>query len=427
MNIYIKNFGTINEAQVCIGGLTVIAGENDTGKSTVGKILFSLVKAFSKIEDDLVEDRNTRIMSSLEFIYFSIRRSIALSSASDIRQLFLPPRFMEQIHVYGDEAIYERTTHIKQLYETKQIDNDLYESIKERLDSVKTVFNEHKDPKKAILGAVRKAFYSEFRGEIVNKLSNGNAEIQIKDGATLLLSMEWSKQELIKMELNDDISFDDSTYFESAVVLQFHQFIQNARTLFDMANSRNSGMMVPLHIKDLSRKLQDSMYTIGLESYLAPETLENIYGGKFYFDSDAHQFMLERNGYKYSSSNVASGIKNLGVFDILVNGGHLNSKTLTIIDEPEVNLHPDWQVKYAKLIVELVKSGANIIVTTHSPYIVESLYTYAEKMQLLPSFYLTEKDETGAKFIDVTRNLTKVIEKLSRPLELLHMEMDDGF
>ncbi|MBE9563561.1 MAG: AAA family ATPase, partial [Proteobacteria bacterium] len=36
----IKNVGLIKEASIKINGLTVIAGENDTGKSTVGKSLF---------------------------------------------------------------------------------------------------------------------------------------------------------------------------------------------------------------------------------------------------------------------------------------------------------------------------------------------------------------------------------------------------
>lgn len=45
MTIELQNIGMIKEVAVKIDGLTVIAGENDTGKSTVGKILMSLIKA----------------------------------------------------------------------------------------------------------------------------------------------------------------------------------------------------------------------------------------------------------------------------------------------------------------------------------------------------------------------------------------------
>ncbi|WP_187646864.1 hypothetical protein [Nitrosophilus labii] len=41
----IKNILAIKEANIKINGLTVIAGENDSGKSTVGKTLFALIKS----------------------------------------------------------------------------------------------------------------------------------------------------------------------------------------------------------------------------------------------------------------------------------------------------------------------------------------------------------------------------------------------
>ena len=45
MTLQLKNIGMIQEAAVNLNGLTVIAGENDTGKSTIGKIVFALIKA----------------------------------------------------------------------------------------------------------------------------------------------------------------------------------------------------------------------------------------------------------------------------------------------------------------------------------------------------------------------------------------------
>ncbi|MDE7317950.1 MAG: ATP-binding protein [Helicobacter sp.] len=41
----LENIGMLKKAQVDIGGLSVIAGENDEGKSTVGKALMALIKA----------------------------------------------------------------------------------------------------------------------------------------------------------------------------------------------------------------------------------------------------------------------------------------------------------------------------------------------------------------------------------------------
>ncbi|HFO2891335.1 TPA: AAA family ATPase, partial [Escherichia coli] len=63
MRVKVNNFGTISQADVSIGGLTVITGENDTGKSTIGKILFSMVKAISRYEEDLEEDKEVQVTS----------------------------------------------------------------------------------------------------------------------------------------------------------------------------------------------------------------------------------------------------------------------------------------------------------------------------------------------------------------------------
>lgn len=43
MELSIRDFAKIQQADIVIDGITVIAGENNTGKSTVGKILFSLM------------------------------------------------------------------------------------------------------------------------------------------------------------------------------------------------------------------------------------------------------------------------------------------------------------------------------------------------------------------------------------------------
>ena len=53
MKLNIKNFAKIKEADIIIDGITVIAGENNTGKSTVGKIVFSLFNALSEIDNKI--------------------------------------------------------------------------------------------------------------------------------------------------------------------------------------------------------------------------------------------------------------------------------------------------------------------------------------------------------------------------------------
>jgi len=44
-----------------------------------------------------------------------------------------------------------------------------------------------------------------------------------------------------------------------------------------------------------------------------------------------------------------------------------------IIDEPELNLHPDNQRKIARILVKIANKGINIIISTHSDYIIREL------------------------------------------------------
>ena len=48
---------------------------------------------------------------------------------------------------------------------------------------------------------------------------------------------------------------------------------------------------------------------------------------------------------------------------------------LLIIDEPELNLHPENQRRVARLIAQLINIGLKVFITTHSDYIVKELNT----------------------------------------------------
>lgn len=69
MELYLKNIGKVAEANVEINGITVIAGENDTGKSTVGRALFSIFNGFYKIEEQIRQERFLSSVNVLENFY----------------------------------------------------------------------------------------------------------------------------------------------------------------------------------------------------------------------------------------------------------------------------------------------------------------------------------------------------------------------
>ena len=72
MKLIIKNIGKLKNAEVEINGITVITGENNTGKSTVGKTLFSLFYGFY----DLDKKISMRKIGDIENIFLRFVRNM---------------------------------------------------------------------------------------------------------------------------------------------------------------------------------------------------------------------------------------------------------------------------------------------------------------------------------------------------------------
>ena len=61
MQISLKNISKIKEADIKINGITIIAGENNTGKSSVGKALWAIFNSFYNIDKELENERENLI------------------------------------------------------------------------------------------------------------------------------------------------------------------------------------------------------------------------------------------------------------------------------------------------------------------------------------------------------------------------------
>ncbi len=86
---------------------------------------------------------------------------------------------------------------------------------------------------------------------------------------------------------------------------------------------------------------------------------------------------------------------------------------LLIIDEPEMNLHPKAQVQMLEFLAMLVDTGLNVLITTHSPYIIDHLsnltqaYQHPDKKGIQGEFYL----KNHQAFIDENKVSAYLIDK----------------
>ncbi|MGK4478630.1 AAA family ATPase [Yersinia enterocolitica] len=104
------------------------------------------------------------------------------------------------------------------------------------------------------------------------------------------------------------------------------------------------------------------------------DTLRMITKGKFKTNSlgDTSYVMDGHEKNEIPLHAASSSIKSMTMIDLYIN--HIASPGDTlIIDEPELNLHPDNQILMAELIIRLINTGIKVIMTTHSDYLIREI------------------------------------------------------
>ena len=102
-----------------------------------------------------------------------------------------------------------------------------------------------------------------------------------------------------------------------------------------------------------------------------------------------------------------------------------NMDGILILDEPEIHLHPDWQLVFARLIVLLHKEfNLHIMLNTHSPYFLNAIEVFSHRYGVAEKckYYLAEDSERTASITDVSNNIEIIYDRLSRPFQLLENE-----
>ena len=433
MKLKIENIGMIRSADIKLDGLTVIAGENDTGKSTVGKLIFSLVKAFNRYEEDLNESKYSRVFEIIEKIYFQLRKNHNFEEYKELQEEFHPKSFFRELKEnQGAEfdLIDDKIILLRKLDDSKAIG---------QLETIKKVLEKSEEKNTIIKRALTKAFISEFHLDLSPKNCNVDSSINISEGANEILDIHINDNKIKSLTLYDDMSFNDVTFIETPIFLQMYDLIRSASTLFEMPEDKSERMFrmgrpkVALHTKDLISKLENAQYNDLFQRTLfsldgVPETslIEDIFditqGKGFSFERNERDFYYHKNlNTKFKSINTATGLKSFGIIQLLIQSNLLDERSLLIIDEPEIHLHPKWQVEYAKLIVALVKNDISVLITSHSPEIIQALSVFSEEYEIQDrtAFYLTKSDGVSAQINEVTNDINKIFITLAEPLHNL--------
>lgn len=442
VKLVFTNIGMVEKAEIELNGLVCIAGENDTGKSTVGKLLFSIVYALNHFKEMFDQDRTRYLLRQAELFYFRLRSLVRLSEED---RAFFGIEFSDEIlHVLdSDENVTENlvATIERRLLQLGRLnlDEESKNGLTDMLAETIAFLNVARDEEKIKQEAVEKVMRNEFQRSIL-RLNNEQTEsfVSISENHQEILHLTLKSNRLTSFKSGDPLYYQDVIYIESPFVFYFIDLLQRFmnRRLMQRAYREES---IPYHLRDLFEKLKSKnpqMFSMSEhlvkdanERSLYHSQLESLMGGKMYYKEMEDEFVFQRSDEveeKFALMNTATGIKALGIFQLLLQSGWLTNRTLLIIDEPEVHLHPSWQIEYARILVEVAKrEGVHILVNSHSPYFIEALKVYSDKMGLGEDmkFYHAQKKGPSSSIIrDVTNQLEEVFELLTEPFHQLEKE-----
>lgn len=426
MKLAIKDFAKIKSAEMVFDGITVIAGENNTGKSTVGKILFSLFNAMSDVENKIrnqrIEEIRVAIDSFIKTVFNTVNSDLSkfdfLSSiiAEDITDKIF--KSIEQNKDIREYEIYSLVKNdIKSFFmefdKEYDIEND---NIRKTAEKVKEIIYL---PKEKLIPEILSVYFGKvFNGQI-NSLTESetiaNLNLTIKEKN---ISMSFEKNKC--KEYNSEINI-----LNKAIYLDNPFIIDNLGKEDEEDIIRN--YLVGLLSNSPKQDILDGIIgTVLVKEKLAEvyKALQNVVDGNIIKEKTGEYFLQEKGiSQPVSLKNLSTGIKSFVVVKMLLEKGSLKEKDVLILDEPEIHLHPQWQIAYAELIVLLQKYfDLTIVVTTHSPYFLDAINLYSIKYDLNKkvNYYLSSIEENHVNINCVTEKIDLIYKKMASPIQMLN-------
>ncbi len=448
MEIKLKNIGIVKDSTISVKGLTVITGKNNSGKTTVGKALYSLLDAVSNLDSkaridraqyvlkqldnvrdsldifrifqslyDFDDNEKTHPLSKYPMIQMLLARDVGYDIASDAAESFARKIEAELRSLNVDELSEDSAIkhYVRRFRSKRDKENAVAETICEQRDKALSILAElfvtlSKDPHliEYTRESINQTLRSEFSNQIqpvsvsvdTSKIEIYNDDTQcfnvaiknnrvVSDGIPVFINSPYKKTYLI----DNPFLWDD--------IAVFRRYLRNpvgpdAESLLNPNNIESHCNKVRRAIK--IRQQPSILEQTVLNDSLAKvkEKVDSVLPGTFEFSNDGDYYV--HNGAKLRLTNLATGSKMFSVIKILLEKGEIDKSTMLILDEPEAHLHPEWQNKFAEIIVLLVKElKVNILLTTHSSNFVLALDAYMRKYEIeeVTNFYQTESLECG--------------------------------
>lgn len=450
MKFQLKNIGVISEADILLDNITLIAAENDSGKSTIGKALFTLINTMNYFEDEYISN----VTDIIDGVYLSlsnllkvkeqhynkekIRNILGNNYITKIeleklkKELFLKlddvVKNGDKTNIFIDNSLLKKVTlNVESLDKYADKDSEIKEllslekTLKEFLEKLFKIFNETLDYDLIQKESFQKALKDEFETGIGNIFEDKNESLLILEDENSLVEIKVLNDEVVgtKLPIKELRNNYNVIYIESPLIIDYLDKICNEN---EKKRSDKNYVLKENLMNKLEFNIVDNILGKEKEIEKINKKIVEIISGEFLFDKNIQKYNYRKNGYNINIKNTANGIKTFGLIEMLLNNRRLNEKTILIIDEPEVHLHPNWQVKYAEILVILAMNlKVKILLNSHSPYFIDAIKIYSEKYKCKTKFYsmIDSETETSKILLDKTNEVSFIYKKLAEAYETL--------
>ena len=433
MELSLHNVGIIRDSRVNLDGLTVITGKNSSGKTTVGKVVYSLIAAGSNPVEAFEETRSSYICSQLR----SVESTLRLRRARQIRR---PDR--KYAGGYYD-LVMALTMHrfarfnINELMDflmatrsfVEELSLELYKEIflihdkgiivapSNFLDTVSDSFEEWRERALIICENTielindNDAFYRflkdrtaaflnhEFNKQIRPVRARASvAHITLSEQSNTIVSAKVRSKNIV--EFSEDTTFlypyEKCIFIDNPFVIDQLDAYENWDSYGYVHTSEDEHSEALITIDDIESR-DDVLIRLLMQgekkNFFSDLEIQKKYGdvfaqinkivpGEFARTSDGVFYVEE--GSKLSVKNLATGSKMFFIIKKLLRNGLLDDTTVLVLDEPESHLHPEWINKFAEILVILIKNiKLKVLLTTHSPNLMLALNVHAKKAGII--------------------------------------------
>lgn len=448
MKLEIKDIGPINEANINLGKLNIIGGQNGSGKSTSSRLLYCFLYAASpqgnEMFDDIIKSHVNRFGRYLrDGIVVEIGQTF-IDSKKDGGKFKLNEDEMKKVQEIRDEIDDRFENNTKSIRELLQLWYDLIDDLHFEgkdfyYDNLNRVYNQTDDErnKTRFLNIFANLYAREFGyppfddtfGAGTVRFSGKSDDEEKLYGWTLYVGDDKSQDDDLENNIDPEVT-GNVTYIDTISPLETLRFADSLR--------------LPHHFRALFEKLKDKSKVDeahGEDFNKFQDKITHLINGKFEYASNDHDmdehtivindrkvdgFVFYRNDVPFNMKNSSSGSKQIGSIQMLLDNKQLCENDFLIIDEPEVNLHPEWQIEFAELIVKLVKDlNITVYINSHSPQFIEALEVFSVKYEIDDDtrFYMTVKNQDNDKF-DFKEiyysNISEFYKALAKPYDTIN-------